>query len=317
MSENTAKITRFNAALMIFILSFTACPGTDRSPSPATTGMSGDDITLEAAQNAAYRGLQHSTGVITLKDGRWEGQPYTTGGAARPSVALIDTFLLSTDLDQDGKKEAVVFLSENSGGSGSNIYLSVLKITGGKIKNTATQWLGDRVQIKQVGVQDGEIMLEIIQSGPGDAACCPGEVISRRWRYHEEQLIPAGVDEEPRRLSLAGIEDIIWILCNWDFDEPAILETEITLTYHNRSFAGTAGCNSYFTAVSEEDSPGTIKTGLTGATRMMCPDRVMSAENRYIKTLEACHKYGYMITKLMLSYTLDGEPGVLLFRRKK
>ena len=302
---------------IVVILTLFACSQSDKRPYPPAEARKQGMITVEEAQNATYSGLQLSAAELTLTDGRWQGEPYQEGAAARPSVALIDTFMRSTDLDRDGRQEAIVFLSESAGGSGSNTYLAILHNAGGKIINSATRLLGDRIQIKKVDTGDGVIGLEIVQAGPDDPACCPGEIITQHWRLSGNQLTPAAIDQKPRRLSLTLLEGSEWTLINWGLREPAVLETEITLSYHDSTFGGSAGCNRYFISVREEQTPGTIKTGITGATRMMCSDAVMAAEDRFLKILEACDKYGFRMTHLMLAYTLDGKPDVLLFRQKE
>ena len=40
--------------------------------------------------------------TVDLSDGRWEGEPYVAGTAARPSVNLVDSFILIGDIDHDG-----------------------------------------------------------------------------------------------------------------------------------------------------------------------------------------------------------------------
>ena len=47
--------------------------------------------------NATYSGIYEHT--ITLRDGRWEGEPFIKGGASRPAVGLVEDFSLTGDLD--------------------------------------------------------------------------------------------------------------------------------------------------------------------------------------------------------------------------
>ncbi|HAJ92935.1 MAG TPA: hypothetical protein DCO71_10040 [Gammaproteobacteria bacterium] len=110
----------------IFTLSvLLACsPQTSNSVAPANTANSPAasrvSIPLTAAvANMAYSGIHDDD--VTLTDGYWEGEPVVAGGASRPSVGLIDDFMLAGDLDGDGTDEVVVFLWESSGGSGTYI----------------------------------------------------------------------------------------------------------------------------------------------------------------------------------------------------
>ena len=62
--------------------------------------------TPEQLGNIAYQGIFQHT--ITLTNGHWVGEPFVTGGSSRPAVGLIDDFILTGDLNADGKDEAVV-----------------------------------------------------------------------------------------------------------------------------------------------------------------------------------------------------------------
>ena len=68
--------------------------------------------------HATYSGIMDEP--VTLTGGRWEGEPFVEGGASRPTVGLVDHFILTGDLDGDGLDEAVTFLWESSGGSGNS-----------------------------------------------------------------------------------------------------------------------------------------------------------------------------------------------------
>ena len=64
--------------------------------------------TLEERKNAACVGLRDLAGPVTLKDGRWEGEPFEPGAASRPTLSLAPGFRLTGDIDGDGAEEAVV-----------------------------------------------------------------------------------------------------------------------------------------------------------------------------------------------------------------
>ena len=74
-------------------------------------------LTTEQLASATYSGIYDEP--FTMTGGAYLGDPFVEGGASRPSVQLIDDFLLSADLTGDGKDEAVVLLAESSGGSGT------------------------------------------------------------------------------------------------------------------------------------------------------------------------------------------------------
>ena len=136
-------------------------------------------VTSDELANMAYSGIYDN--AVTLKDGRWEGEPFVEGGASRPAVGMVDNFLLTGDLDNDGLDEAVVLLWESSGGSGVMSYVAVVGRRDGDTVNLGTALIGDRVQLRNGRIADGTIELDIIQQGPDDAACCPSQLASRFW----------------------------------------------------------------------------------------------------------------------------------------
>ena len=100
-----------------------ACsPQTSNSVAPANPAKSsvGTQVLIpltDAVANMTYSGIYDDD--VTLTEGRWEGEPFVADGASRPSVGIIDDFMLTGDLDGDGTDEVVVFLWESSGGSGT------------------------------------------------------------------------------------------------------------------------------------------------------------------------------------------------------
>jgi len=49
-------------------------------------------LTEKQLANATYEGIYD--GSVTLKDGEYLGDPFAEGGASRPSVQLVDNFLV-------------------------------------------------------------------------------------------------------------------------------------------------------------------------------------------------------------------------------
>ncbi len=135
--------------------------------------------TLTEAGNAEYSGIYDY--AVQLANGQYEGKPFVEGGISRPSVELVPDLFETGDLNGDNSEEAVVLLVESSGGSGSFIYIAALARRGGVVENTGTNLVGDRVQIRSIVIDGGEIRLEVIQQGPEDAACCPTQKASRIW----------------------------------------------------------------------------------------------------------------------------------------
>ncbi len=267
---------------------------------------------LTELRNATYQGIEEQN-PVTLKDGIWKGEPFVEGTASRPSVYLAHDFHVLGDLDGDGLEEAAVVLAANSAGTGENIYLAIIGIRDGQLRNLDTVLLGDRVQIRKAGIREGRLFMDVLQAGPEDAMCCPGELAVKAWSLKNDKLETMAAPSAPLRLSLDAITGPEWVLRWWNPDEEAAAKPEVTLSYAEGRFTGKSGCNSWFTAPVAGEQPGDLSVGPVGATKKLCPDEVMDVERRFHRQLEGVKKYGYMAGMLALTYETDGNHGVMLF----
>ena len=108
------------------------------------------------------------------------------------------------DLDEDGIEEAVAFLSSSSGGSGTELYVAVLRREADEAVNVATALVGDRVKIRSATLSGGLVRLEVLQAGADDPMCCPGELATREWALGSDGLSEVAT-EVTGRLSLAAL----------------------------------------------------------------------------------------------------------------
>ena len=271
---------------------------------------------LQELKHATYRGVDVAGGDVTLVNGEWEGQPYEPGGASKPGVTFVRDFRLSGDLDGDGADEAVVLLAANAGGTGEMSYLAVVGRPDGNVTNVATAPVGDRVQVRNARVAERRIVLDVVQAGENDAACCPGDLVTRTW-----QLSGAALMEAPPvktgRLSLDTLAGTEWVLKSWAWDEAAPAAPEVTLTLDGTRVVGNAGCNNYFAQVTPGDAPGDIKIGPAGSTRKMCPEAEMAVEQRFLEQLAGVTQMRFVAGQLALSYAKkDKSFGTMLFDRR-
>ena len=293
-----------------------ACsPQTSNSVAPANPAKSsvGTQVLIpltDAVANMTYSGIYDDD--VTLTDGRWEGEPVVAGGASRPAVGLIDDFMLTGDLDGDGTDEVVVFLWESSGGSGTYIHIAVAGLRDGQNLNLATAPVGDRVQLRSGDISDGQIELDVVQQGPGDAACCPSQLARRYWRLETAGLTESQADIAGK-LSIEKLAGDEWVLANLERNEPLPAGPRVTLVFTGGRISGSSSCNRYFASVSEGDMPGDLTVTRVGSTRMACPPADMELENSYLSALESVTKYGFYLGKLALSWQQDGHVRTMLF----
>jgi heat shock protein HslJ len=273
-------------------------------PEPTAQAAQLGTPTLEELGNATYAGIYDEP--VRLVDGRYEGEPFVAGGAARPTAGLAPDFRLSGDLDGNGTEEAVVLLWESSGGSGTFNYVAVAGRRGGEIVNLGTAEIGDRVQVRAARVVDGSVELDVVQVGPDDAACCPSQTATRTWVLAADGLTEVST-EVTGTLSLATLEGAEWVLAMFDRAEPAPTEPEITLVFSDGRIGGRSGCNRYFAGVVGGDLPGELALGRIGATKMACADGVMRLEQRYLTALAGATRFGFVTGRLVVTYRVDDE----------
>jgi heat shock protein HslJ len=248
---------------------------------------------------------------VTLADGRWEGEPFVEGGASRPTVGLIDHFVLTADLDGDGLDEAAALLWESSGGSGNRLYLAVVGRRDGDVENLGTTLIGDRVQIRSGATNDDRITLDIVRAGPEDAACCPTEKALVSWVVGEDGLTEIA-NEATGTLSLADLGGRDWVLLELGREIPLPEDTVISLVFQDDRASGSSGCNSYFAGV-VAPNPGELAFNGMGATRMACPEPAMDVERRYLQALAGASSYSFLAGRLVLGCNTDAGAVALIY----
>jgi len=262
-------------------------------------------------RNLTYQGIYDYP--VTLHDGVYEGEPFVPGGASRPRVQLVEDIHARGDLDGDGLDEAVVLLAESSGGTGVMTFMALMTWHDGAPENRDTVLLGDRVQIRSLGLDQGELVLELIKAGAQDAACCPTRKTRTIYRLQQGQLVQTS-SEDQGSLSLRDLEGVAWRLTHLDHRTQVPEGVLVTLTVDGDKISGSAGCNRYFGSVADT-GPRDLAIGPLGSTRMACPEPKMDTERRYLGALENVRQFSFLNGRPALSYDLGEEKGIdlLLF----
>ena len=300
------------------IASFTvmvACQPQETGDTSATVSL--DPPTLAELENATYIGLRDRPTLLT--GGEWQGDPFAEGGASRPAIGLRRDFALTGDLDADGAEEAVVLLWFSAGGSGTFDYLAVMgrDATGAPV-NLATAPLGDRVQIRAAEIFADQIVVDTVQAGPGDAACCPGQKLRRSFALDGDALSEVASEDQGRLSIIADLAGVEWRLTELDREDPLPDDIEVTLNFEDQRIAGISACNRYSGGVTEGGTPGALTVAAPLATtRMACPPPAGEIEHRYLEALQGVSHYSFVAGDLALTWSNDDERGTMMFRPRR
>jgi heat shock protein HslJ len=269
--------------------------------------MSGlDDLAL---RSAIISGIEDTE--VELRDGVWEGEPYDEGAASRPRVGLIEEFALRGGFTSPESEQVAVLTWQSSGGSGTLLWLAILESAPGHPRSVATTLIGDRVQVIDFSVEDGELTLELIAAGPDDAACCPGQHERRSYRMSGSSL--AGSNEILGRASPADLAGRVWVLERFGFADTVAVAVEVTIEFSDGDkISGNAGCNLYTGSVLDIDGKD-FRPSATASTMRRCPEDLTGAESWYFHRLSRVERFGFLNGKLLLHYSIDGQGDAMVF----
>lgn len=251
--------------------------------------------------------------AVTLAGGRYEGEPVEPGAASRPQLMLWEPSVQFGDVDGAPGSEAVALLSSTSGGSGEFVHVAVFGMRDGALVNVGTAPVGDRVKLQTVWLERGKIVMDVIEPGPQDAACCPTQVARKTYAVDAGAL--KQLSSEVRGvLAISMLAANEWTLLEIDGQPlPAGVEPPL-IHFAKDSLRGFAGCNR-FSAPVQESKPGEIDIGAAVVEKKACPAPQMELEQKFLAQLDAVNHYTYLAGQLGLGWQ-DGERvGTLLFRK--
>jgi heat shock protein HslJ len=182
LDGNKLELRTSDGALAV---QFTSAP-TAASSSPTQTTQTDASISL-ALPNAEYPIEVSSTGKAQLKNGVFE-EPSAPDSATKNRVELNKDIVLG-DLNGDGLDDAVVTLVADPGGSGTFTYLAFVINENGVAKPTTSILLGDRIIVKSITNQSGEVVVTILTRKPDEPMTSkPTQEVKRTFKLQGDQL---------------------------------------------------------------------------------------------------------------------------------
>ena len=275
-------------------------------PTKAPVAANPTQALADTLGNLSYTGLFPDK-AVALKNG---AGTYEGGGTVR----LLDQLMAQGDLNGDGKTDTVALLDDQSSGSGHFIWLAAVLDAMGKPTPTEAVMLGDRIGVKAVKIDNGQVVADIVGQGTGDTACCG------TWNIRKVLALKDGklAEQSSQEISKASLPDLngTWRLVDLNsHTEPALPDVEVTLQIADGQLSGSAGCNNYTgTVTGLADDPSAFQVGPIAATKKACPDPVMNQETTYLNRLGQVKSWKYDAGQLALLYASDTDvPQYLVF----
>jgi peptidoglycan/xylan/chitin deacetylase (PgdA/CDA1 family) len=179
----------------------TATPSLGNTPAPSETPSPTDTPTPVRAlawgtlRNTGYPNEWPSEGIAQLEDGEYREQ-YLPDSATEMVINLAP-YRLFGDLNGDGVEDAAVILIAAPGGSGTFYYLSAVLNQDGQPRPLPSQFLGDRVYIRDLSIDEGLVRVELDIAGPDDPVCCPTDHRRQAYAVEGEKLVLVGEENLP------------------------------------------------------------------------------------------------------------------------
>jgi len=253
--------------------------------------------------------------AVTLVDGLWQGEPFAPGAAVRPQLMLLTNLLQSADLDDDGRSESIALLSASSGGSGERIHIAAFATGADGITRGRATLVGDRVKLRALMIAEGEVVLDVVEAGQWEPACCGTELARLRYRLAGGELRQSA-HEIQGNLSLAVLAGSEWTLL--EIDGRPIAGKPPTLLIDGERAAGFSGCNRYAAQLRSAEA-GTISVLRESmiATLMACVPPQSDIEAAFLAALARVSHFTFLDGRLALSWHREDGSGVLLFEHSR
>lgn len=143
---------------------------------------------LKDLPNIEYLIELASTGKAQLRDGDFE-EPAAPDSATKTKIQLSKEQAVG-DVNGDGLEDALVLLVADPGGSGTFTYLALVINDNGKPKPIASVLLGDRIIVKSLAIQDGQVVVKLLTRKPGEPmAAKPTIEVNRIFTLEGDRLV--------------------------------------------------------------------------------------------------------------------------------
>jgi len=168
------------------------------------------ELTWQALRNAAVPSEFPRSKVATLINGSYE-EAYVPGGATKLQMRMAGIGAFGR-LDSDRAHDAAVVLISDPGGSGTFVHLVAMLNRNGRPDAAASVLLGDRVTVRGLRIEDGQIQVHLRVRNPSDPMVQLTKEVSRTYSLVEGALVLQSETDLPRTRTDAPLDRFLHAL---------------------------------------------------------------------------------------------------------
>jgi heat shock protein HslJ len=301
----------------VVLASLMSCAGLLTLVGCGGAGEAGSDGTPRASSSADPRNTTYRIDEtdVTLVDGMDE-RPAAPGSSSKILTKVWGGSTLA-DLNGDGVDDAVLILTQETGGSGTFFYLAAAVAAPAGYVGTAGLLLGDRIDPKSVSVQDGTVTFTYMTHGANQSfAEEPAVEVVRRAILSEDGLrlveVPQDSDGEADSTAVS-LQSKTWVWLRTTYNNDTVEQPRepdaFTLTFADDTVQGTTDCNSFRGGYSRSENRIAFDDRMA-TTRMYCAD---AQESEFLQMLQNVQSY-FFTDEGLLILELRYDSGSMIFR---
>jgi len=176
------------------ILVYTVYSQKIKGPVPAETQNPFDQASLSfgSLKNMDFRSGFTVSGRAPLNNGEYR-ETGAQGSASETTVMLVEQVAYG-ELP-DGQLAAAVVLATNTGGSGTFYELALVVDLNGAPLNIASVFLGDRIKLNSLKIENEQVLVDMVKQGPNDPMCCPTLRVLQKYALQGAELALVSSEE--------------------------------------------------------------------------------------------------------------------------
>ncbi len=140
---------------------------------------------------AALLGLEYEIDLLNKPIRLVNGQFYALPEGAKGNAVLVALSQMQAngDLDGDNDEDVAALLVADAGKEGMYIYLAVIANEGGEARFLTSLSLGDRIQVDNLQIDHGQVVVNMKVHSPTDPICCPSQDATHFYNLVGNQLV--------------------------------------------------------------------------------------------------------------------------------